>query len=407
MVRSADRILCRSLSGQRRCACLVRSTRSPRARRFRATVRVAIVHDYLTQMGGAERVLEALHAMFPDAPVFTSVVDESVLPDSWKSWDLRPSLLSRLPQARRWHRAVPPVYPFLFRGFRRALRHYDLVVSDSSAWAHQAPAGPGRVHVCYCHSPARFLYKDDAYLGPASVHPVVRPAMRGMFSVLRQVDRQAAGRVDRYVANSNTVRARIAAAYGVEASVVYPPVDVSRIGAIAEMLPHEPEDWYIVVSRLVPHKRVDLAVEAFNQLGMPLKVVGEGRAIERLRDLAGPNVEFLGRKSDEAVAELLSRSRGLILPAKEDFGITAVEAQAAGRPVIALDAGGAQESVLPGVTGVLFPHSTPESLVDAVLAAEDHDWDRSTIRAHARRFDRDVFMQDMRAEIDAAMNARS
>jgi glycosyltransferase involved in cell wall biosynthesis len=213
--------------------------------------------------------------------------------------------------------------------------------------------------------------------------------------------------VDRYVANSNTVRARIAAAYGVEASVVYPPVDVSRIGAVAETLPHEPEDWYVVVSRLVPHKRVDLAVEAFSQLGMPLKVVGEGRAIGRLRDLARPNVEFVGRQSDDAVAELLGRSRGLILPGKEDFGITAVEAQAAGRPVIALDAGGAQESVLPGVSGVLFPKSTPESLRDAVIAAEEHDWDRSTIRAHARRFDRDVFMQDMRAEIDAAMIARS
>jgi glycosyltransferase involved in cell wall biosynthesis len=333
-------------------------------------VRVAIVHDYLTQMGGAERVLDALHALFPDAPVFTSVVDEAVLPKSWKDWDIRPSLLSDLPRAERWHRSVPPVYPALFRGFRRVLRDYDLVLSDTSAWAHQAPAGIGKIHVSYCHSPARFLYKDDAYLGPARVHPLLRPVMRGMFSMLRQVDRQAAGRVDRYVANSNTVRERIKAAYGVDASVVYPPVDVSRIGAVAETLPAAPEDWYVVVSRLVPHKRVDLAVAAFNRLGMPLKIVGEGRAIERLRELARPNVEFLGRQSDEAVAELLGRSRGLILPAKEDFGITAVEAQAAGRPVIALDAGGAQESVLPGVTGVLFPNSTPESLRDAVTSAE-------------------------------------
>jgi glycosyltransferase involved in cell wall biosynthesis len=280
------------------------------------------------------------------------------------------------------------------------------VLSDSSAWAHQAPAGANGVHVCYCHSPARFLYNDDAYLRPARVHPILQPVMRGMFSLLRQVDRQAAGRVDRYVANSNTVRARIRQAYGVDAAVVYPPVDVSRIGAVAETLPREPEDWYIVVSRLVPHKRVDLAVAAFNRLGMPLKIVGEGRAIDRLRAMAGPNIEFLGRQSDEAVAELLGRSRGLILPAKEDFGITSVEAQAAGRPVIALDAGGAQESVLPGVTGVLFPDSTPESLRDAVSIAEEHDWDLTTIRAHARRFDRDAFMQDMRAEIDEALSGR-
>ncbi len=370
-------------------------------------MRVAIVHDYLTQMGGAERVLEALHAMFPDAPVFTSVVDESVLPDGWRGWDIRPSLLNELPRAEHWHRAVPPAYPVIFRGFGRALRDYDLVLSDSSAWAHQAPAGPGNVHVCYCHSPARFLYKDDAYLGPARVHPILEPAMRAVFSVLKQVDRQAASRVDRYVANSNTVRERIRKSYGVDAPVVYPPVDVKRIGAVADKLPHEPEDWYVVVSRLVPHKRVDLAVEAFNRLGLPLKIVGEGRAIARLREMASSNIAFLGRQSDESVAELLGRSRGLILPAKEDFGITAVEAQAAGRPVIALDAGGAQESVLSGVTGLLFAASSADSLVEAVKVAEQHSWDQSTIRAHARRFDRDVFMQNMRTEIDLAMNARS
>ena len=369
-------------------------------------MRVAIVHDYLTQMGGAERVLEALHAMFPDAPVFTSVVDETVLPEMWRGWDIRPSFLNALPRAEHWHRAVPPVYPLIFRGLGRALKNYDLVLSDSSAWAHQAPAGRGGVHVCYCHSPARFLYKDDAYLGPARVHPILEPAMRAMFSILRQVDRQAARRVDRYVANSNTVRSRIRKTYEIDAPVVYPPVDVSRIGAIADSLPHEPENWYVIVSRLVPHKRVDLAVAAFNRLGLPLKVVGEGRALDRLREMAKPNIEFLGRQSDEAVAELLGRSRGLILPAKEDFGITSVEAQAAGRPVIAFDAGGAQESVLPGISGLLFSHSSPESLIETVNKAEHHLWDRSTIRAHARRFDRDVFMQDMRAQIDAAIDAR-
>lgn len=370
-------------------------------------MRVAIVHDYLTQMGGAERVLEALHAMFPEAPVFTSVVDESVLPERWTSWDIRPSFLNELPRARRWHRSVPPAYPILFRSFGRALRDYDLILSDSSAWAHQAPADAGGVHVCYCHSPARFLYNDDAYLSPARVHPTLQPVMRGMFSILRQVDRQAAGRVDRYVANSNTVRERIRQAYGVDAPVVYPPVDVSRIGAVVETLAQAPEEWYVVVSRLVPHKRVDLAVAAFNSLGKPLKIVGEGRAVDRLRMMAGPNIEFLGRQTDEAVAELLGRSRGLILPAKEDFGITSVEAQAAGRPVIALDAGGAQETVLTGVTGLLFADSTPESLASAVKAAEERHWDPTTIRAHARRFDRDVFMRDMRAEIDAALHARS
>jgi len=228
-----------------------------------------------------------------------------------------------------------------------------------------------------------------------------------MFSVLRWVDRRAAARVDRYVANSGAVARRIEATYGREARVVYPPVDVERIRAVADQLPKEPGNAYIVVSRLVPHKRIDLAVAAFNELGLPLTIVGDGRSKERLKAAANPNIAFLGRKTDRDVAELLARSRGLILPAMEDFGITAVEAQAAGRPVIALDAGGAQESVIAGETGVLFAESSLGSLVEAVRLAESQSWDRARIMANARRFDRERFKREMLSEIETALAARS
>jgi len=209
--------------------------------------------------------------------------------------------------------------------------------------------------------------------------------------------------VDRYVANSKTVALRIENAYGRKAEVVYPPVEVERIGAIADGLPREPGDAYVVVSRLVPHKRVDLAVAAFNHLGLPLTIVGDGRAMERLKTAAGPNIHFLGRRDDREVAELLATSRGLILPAIEDFGITAVEAQAAGRPVIALNAGGAQESVVPGKTGVLFAESSIGSLIDAVRDAEGTAWDRARIMANAARFGRERFQREMLAEIEATV----
>ena len=359
-------------------------------------MRIALVHDYLTQLGGAERVLEALHELYPDAPVFTSIADRDLLPDSWRSWPIRESPLRLAPGARRWHRGVPPLYPLLFRSFGPPLRDFDVVLSDSSAWSHHAPAGHEAVHVCYCHSPARFLYGDPAYLGPARIPRSLRGPAQSAFRMLRRWDRRAAAGVDRYVANSRTVAERVRRAYGREATVVYPPVDVKRFAAAAARYPAATEGWYVVVSRLVPHKRVDLAVAAFARLGIPLKVVGEGRSARELRAGAPPGVEFLGRLDDSATAEVIARSRGLVVPAVEDFGITAVEAQAAGRPVVAFAAGGALESVVAEETGILFPDPTVESLVAAVRRCEVATWDRSKLQANAARFGRERFMTEMR-----------
>lgn len=363
-------------------------------------MRVALIHDYLTQMGGAERVLGAFHDQYPGAPVFTSIVDRDVLPEAWRTWEIHESPLGLAPRAVRWHRAVPPLYPLLFRSFARRLRDFDVVLSDSSAWSHQAGAASGAVHICYCHSPARFLYGDEAYLRPAYVPALARPLMRGAFRVLRGVDRRAARRVDQYIANSSNVAERIRAAYGREAIVIYPPVDIDRIDTIARDFPDEPEDFYLVVSRLVPHKRVDLAVAACSRLGVPLKVVGEGRSMARLTQEAGGLVEFLGKRTDDEVGRLLARARGLILPAMEDFGITAVEAQAAGRPVIALDAGGARESVIEGETGIRFPETTIESLSTAIQAAEAKSWNRDRIRKNAARFGKERFQAEIAGVVD-------
>jgi glycosyltransferase involved in cell wall biosynthesis len=365
-------------------------------------VRVALVHDYLTQHGGAERVLEVLHEQYPGAPVFTSLYDPDALPVFYRSWDIRASKMSSLPGVKQRHRLLLPFYPALFRAIGRQLRGYDLILADSSAWSHHA-AAEGSALICYCHSPARFLYGDQDYLQPAAVPGVVSPIAPALYRSLRALDRRAAARVDRYIANSQTVARRIQAVYGRSATVIYPPVDIERFD---QGDPGEPEDWYLVISRLVPHKRVDLAIEVCRRRGVGLKVVGDGRALSALRAKAGPTVELLGYQDDGTVAELLRRCRALILPAKEDFGITPVEAQASGRPVIAYGQGGALETVIPGETGLFFTEQTPESLAAALDAFETMTWDSARIRENARRFGRDRFKREIAQVVDEVMARR-
>lgn len=378
--------------------------RPQRGERDSIRVRVALVHDYLTQHGGAERVLQALHDLYPEAPVFTSIVDFSALPCSWRTWDVRPSLVQRIPGMAKLHQVLLPAYPAVFRAFRKELAGFDLIIADSSAWSHRAPTPAGAVLVCYCHSPARFLYGDPTYLGPARLPVLVRLLIRPLFALLRRGDRRAAARVTHFVANSRAVAARIAEAYGREAPVVYPPVEVDRFAAAAAP---EPEPWFLVVSRLVPHKRVDLAVAACTRLGFPLKVIGEGRSLPSLRALAGPTVTFLGRLDDDQVAQHVARCRALILPGQEDFGITAVEAQAAGRPVIAYGRGGALETVIPGETGLFFQDLTVDALASALTGASERSWDPAILQANAARFSASRFSQEMQAEIEVAIDRRS
>ncbi|MDR7400610.1 MAG: glycosyltransferase [Armatimonadota bacterium] len=383
-------------------------SRSPAVARSR-DLRVAIVHDWLVTLGGADRVLLELHNLFPHAPVFTALHRPGALPAPFRGLDVRPSWLQRVPGAVGRHRLAVPLLPLAFRSVD--LRGYHLVVSSSHACAHGVRVPPGAVHICYCHTPMRYAWDlQDEYVH--ALPRAVRPAARGILAALRAWDRAAAQRVDVFVANSRHVAGRIRRHYGRDAVVIYPPVDTDFFtpaaetptrthGAAQEGFPPPPGPpstrspvpgtYYLVVSRLVPYKRVDLAVEAFTRLRRPLVVVGDGPERRRLEAMAGPGVRFVGEVADEVLREYYRHCRALVFPGVEDFGLVPVEAQACGRPVIALRQGGALESVVDGVTGLLFSEPDPEALASAVRAADGMEFDPRAIRAHAERFSRPRF----------------
>jgi glycosyltransferase involved in cell wall biosynthesis len=314
---------------------------------------VAVVHDYLNQMGGAERVALELARAFPGAPLYTSLYRPESTFAEFRGFDIRTSPLQHAPVDRRF-RALLPLYPAAFRAF--GTLDADVVVSSSSGWAHGVRTKPGSVHVVYCHAPARWLYETDRYVTDSAGRRMAAP----LFGALRTWDQRAAARADVYVANSENTREKIARAYGRESTLIPPPVDVDRF------TPSPRGTRLLVVSRLIAYKRVDLAVQAATRLGIGLDVVGEGPELAALRSLAGPEVTFHGRAPDATVTELMQHCAAFLLPGKEDFGITPVEAQAAGKPVVAFAAGGALETVLDGVTGVFFQEASVDALVEAI-----------------------------------------
>lgn len=366
-------------------------------------MRIALVHDYLTQYGGAERVLEVLHNHFPDAPVYTSLYEPDNLPASFREWDIRPSPLQRVPGATRSHRLWTPLYPALFGHLgHHDIRDVDLVIAASSAWAHHArPKGDIPV-IGYCHSPARFLYGDPNYMEAGQLPRPLRPLADAVFAGLRLLDRRAARRLTRVAGNSDAVRRRIERDWGVPATVIHPPVAIERF---RPPVPVEPEDWFLVVSRLVPHKWIDRAVRACTAADVPLKIIGSGRSERDLRHLAGPTIEFLGELDDCTVVAHMQRCKALILPGIEDFGMTSVEAQAAGRPVFAARGGGALESVVEGVSGCFFDPANEHELVS--LLTSDHAWDTSAIQANAARFSTEAFLEKLDALVDEVVRLTS
>lgn len=345
-------------------------------------MKVAITTDWLSSFGGAERVLLELHKIFPDAPIYTTVHAPDRLPPEMRALDVRTSFLQRIPFARTRYQAFLPLMPIAFEQFD--LREYDVVITTSSACAKGVITRPDALNICYCYTPCRYVWDlyHDYTAGRRG-----RALIALVAHWLRLWDRLSADRVDHFVAISEEVRGRIQKHYRREADVVYPPVDVERI--TPNGLP--PEDFYLVVSRLVPYKRVDLAVQAATRMGRPLKVVGQGPELKRLRAMAGPSVEFLGWRSDDAIVELYQRCRAFIFPGFEDFGITPVEAQAAGRPVIAYARGGALETVVDGVTGVHFAEQTVESLSDAIRRFERSPYNAQRCRKNATRFSTEAF----------------
>lgn len=347
-------------------------------------MKVAITYDWLNQFGGAERVLVELHDMYPDAPVYTTVHAPERLPAEMQGWDVRTSFLQRLPFARRRHQLFLPLMPMAFEQFD--LREYELVLTTSSACAKGVITAPDALNICYCYTPSRYLW--DLY------HDYTRD-MKGRFLFapiahwLRQWDQLSAARVDHFIAISHEVARRIRRHYRRDAEVIHPPVDVERFRPDGD----PPEDFYLVVSRLVAYKRIDLAIEAANLLKRRLVVVGDGPERSRLEALAGPTIEFRGRLPDAEIAALYARCRAFLFPGLEDFGIAPVEAQAAGRPVIAYGRGGVLDTVVEGVTGTFFDEQSAVALAKAITEFERTRWDADRCRRNAERFDRRHFVQ--------------
>jgi glycosyltransferase involved in cell wall biosynthesis len=359
--------------------------------------RVALVHDFLLDLRGAERVFAAICETWPDADVFTAVYDERGTEGRFAHRAPQASFLQRLRPTARTFRPLLPLYPHAIESLD--LRGYDIVVSSSSAWAHGVLVDPGAVHVCYCHNPFRYAWSErEATL--AARNALVRPALGLLLNRWRQWDWIAAQRVDRYVANSALTAARIRRYLGRDAAVLHPPVELGRFSVAP---PEEIGDYYVVLAELMAHKRIDVAVRAFNALGRRLVVIGDGPESRPLQRLAGPTVSFTGRISDARVAELLRHARALIVTAAEEFGIAAVEALASGRPVIALESGGVLESVVAGQNGVYYPYSTPEALAAAVGAFDPGTIDPATCRATAERFGTQRFQAALRGIVAEAV----
>lgn len=364
-------------------------------------MKLSLAHEYFSVHGGAERVVDTLHGMWPDAPVYTFFHDVrryGPLP----GWQIRTSYLQQLPIGGGMHRVLLPLFPNAAAHLRVG-RDTDVLVSSTSAFIKAIALPDETVHVAYCHSPTRYLWdQSEQYLAdevPTPLHGVVREVL----ARLREVDLRAAARVDRWIANSDAVRDRIARYYGAPSEVVHPPIDVDRYRAA-----ERGDFWLFAPGRLVAYKRGDIAVDVFDRIGMRLIVLGDGRERRTLERRAKDNVTFAGRVDDATVRELLGAARGLIFPGEDDFGIVCAEALASGTPVVAFGSGGTPDIVRDGIDGVLVHDQTVDAFEAAVLRVERSSPDRAELQRRARSFDRSVFTERVgRIVADAHAAGRS
>ncbi len=362
-------------------------------------MKVALVHDYLNQMGGAERVVMAFHEIFPDAPIYTSIYDPQRVDPAFQKMDIRTSFMQKFPLVTKHHQPYLPFYPSAME--KLDLRGYDLVLSSSSAFAKGVITRPETMHICYCHTPMRWCWNYDEYVEREQLGKIARSSLPFLITWMRTWDQTSAMRVDHFIANSPVVAERIRKYYRREAVIIPPPVEADRFS----FDPHtQPEDYFLTLGRLIPYKRVDLAIETCNRLQLPLVVIGSGRDLERLKKLAGPTIRFLGRLPDEEVGYYYTHCRAFLFPGEEDFGITPLEAQASGRPVIAYGSGGALASVVEGVTGEFFRQQTVESMAEVLATFDEHHYDPQIIRDHALEFDMPRFRRRILQFIEAKMS---
>ncbi|GAC1654532.1 MAG: glycosyltransferase family 4 protein [Gemmatimonadaceae bacterium] len=352
--------------------------------------RVGLVHDYLLVMRGAERTFAAMAEHWPDAPIHTLLYDDAGTQGAFRIRDVRSSYLQHLRVGQAGFRRLLPFYTHAVE--QLDMGGYDLLLSSSSAFAHGVQTEPGVLHICYCHTPFRYAWHERARAIREAPWPL-RPVVAYALDRIRRWDLEVSGRVTHYIANSQICQRRIHDFYGRDAPIIHPPVEVDRfhIGS--------PQDYFLCVSEVVAHKRVELALEAAYVAGRRIKVVGTGPELERLRACYGGRAEFLGRVNDAELADLYAHARAAILPNVEEFGIAAVEAQAAGRPVVAFDAGGAQETVVDGETGVLVPQQTVAAFAEALRETDFDRYDPYRIRKNATRFSKAEFQRKLSSEV--------
>jgi glycosyltransferase involved in cell wall biosynthesis len=362
-------------------------------------LKLALVHDWLNQIGGAEDVLDTLVKLYPTAPLYTSIYAPELMPQHYQQWDIHTLWIDRLPGIHTHHQPYLPFYPLAWN--KLDLSMFDLVLSNKSGFCHGFQySGNTTLHICYCLAPTRYVWQLDSYIAREGLGNAATLALRPLISALRRWDYAAAQRVHHFIAISSEIKKRIKEFYGRESVIIYPPIDTSRFQPAPAF-----DDYFLIVSRLIPYKRIDLAIEVASRLGVKLKIGGKGRDLERLKAMAGPTVEFLGYVPDDQLPQLMAHCKALLFPGLEDFGITPVQAQAAGRPVIAFGGGGALDTVIPGKTGELFDEMTVESLVGVIQNFDAEQYDSTLIRAHALQFDTGVFNRQMNDFVESAWAA--
>ncbi len=366
-------------------------------------LKIALVHDWLTGMRGGEKVLEVLCDLYPQATLYTLLHNKGSVSKTIEDREIRTSFIDRMPLKARRYRNYLPLFPAAIESFDFSA--YDLILSTSHAVAKGARPAPGALHICYCHTPMRYVWElYGEYFGPGRAGLVTRAAMSLVAPRLRAWDIRSSTRVHHFIANSRNVAGRIRQYYRRPADVIHPPVNLEQF-----LLSNEDDGYFLIVSALVPYKRVDLAIETFNRLGERLVIVGTGPELTRLKAIAAPKVEFLGWQSEVELAKLYARCRALIFPGIEDFGIVPLEAMASGKPVVAFGRGGALETVSDDPqrpTGVFFYEQTPEALKEAVLKLRTIKFDPRSIRKHAERFDRKIFKEEYKNYIEQKLTAQ-
>ncbi len=357
-------------------------------------MKIALAHDYLVQYGGAERVLECFTELFPYAPIYTIVYDKKLMHGVLENKDIRTSFLQKFPLARKNHRIFPLLMPLAIEQFD--FSKYDIVLSDSASYAKGIITHPQTLHICYMHTPMRYAWDDcQKYTEDFGFPKIIKKMVPFAMNYLRLWDKASADRVDKFIANSNFVSRRIKKYYRKKSIVINPPVAIDKF-----YLSPKRKDYFLMVGRLIAYKRHDIAIKAFNALKLPLKIIGRGPEIKRLRKMAGPNIEFLERVSDEELPQYYAECRAFIFPQEEDFGIVAIEAMASGRPLIAYRGGDIQEHMEEGKTAIFFNRQEPEDIINSVKKFHDADYDPEYIRAKALKFDREIFKAKIKEYIE-------